>query len=216
MEEDLQLHCDSSLHPLWKGLCLPGRQHASFRSCSPLGRGTWCGESEHAACVSWLVGEAAGASCPCVSALRANGDFLTFDDPQVLWGCLEAAEETRMWVQRPGVALSAGGGWSGTAQELILQLLLQRCSTSVPARAAGAGDNDSCYGHSPTFHVERQGSHGTETGMGHLCPFYFCCCRLALRALPLAFSPESSEETGKSSAGTALALLGASLQGVCS
>lgn len=41
----------------------------------------------------WLVGEAAGASCRCVSAWRANGDFLTFDSPQVLRGCLAADED---------------------------------------------------------------------------------------------------------------------------
>lgn len=118
-----------------------------------------------------------------------SGDFLTFDSAQLQRGCLAADEERRMWVQRPGVALSAEGGCSGTAQELILQLLLQRCSTSVPPTAAGAGDNDSCYGHSPTFHVERQGSHGTETGMGHLCPFHFLWCEFALRTFPLGLLP---------------------------
>lgn len=185
MDQDLQLHWDTSLGPLWQGVCFPWRQHDSFRSCSLLSRGSSSGESERAACVSCLVGEAAGASCPCASALRANGDLLTLDGSQVLWGCPEADEETRISVQRPGLALSAEGDWSGTAQELILQLLLQRCSTSLPARAAGAGDNDSCYGHSPTFHLEPQGSHGTERGMGRLCPLYFFCCKFALRSFPL-------------------------------
>lgn len=36
-------------------------------------------------------------------------DFLTFDSAKVLWGCLAAEEKRRMWMQRPGVALSAEG-----------------------------------------------------------------------------------------------------------
>ena len=74
----------------------------------------------------------------------------------------------------------------------MLQLLLQRCSTSVPPTAAGAADKGSCYGHSPTFHAEPQGNHGTETGIGHLCPFYFFCCKFALRTSHWGFSPQSS------------------------
>lgn len=100
-----------------------------------------------------------------VSGLRANGDFLTFDSSKGLWGSLAVDEEMRVSTQRPDLVLRPGGGWSGTAQEQILQLLLHRWSTSVPPTAAGAGDNDGCYWRSPTFHAEPQGTQATETGI---------------------------------------------------
>ena len=98
-----------------------------------------------------------------VSSLRADGDFLTFDSSKGLWGSLVVDEEMRMSTQRPDPVLRPRGGWSGTAQEQILQLLLHRWSTSVPPTAAGAGDNGGCYWHGPTFHAEPQGMQGTQT-----------------------------------------------------